>query len=216
MTQPDAFARAAERYHDQGPMALGFAQGKLGRDPAYRAVLQRLPPTGSLVDLGCGEGYLLALVRESRPDLRCTGVDHDERRIASARAALQGEPVTLDTADARSWPIPAADVIVALDVLHYQSHDHQRALLQSMAAALNPGGQLLIRDLDPDAGLRSWLTIGAERVAMALGRHRGDGVYPLPPGAMANTLQAAGLGTQLVPCDEGTPFANRLLVGSKR
>ena len=85
----EVVARVAARY--PGRWSQGWARGKIGGDPVYRAVLALLPEAGTLVDLGCGEGYLLALARELRPGLDLVGLDHDPRRLALARAALDGE-----------------------------------------------------------------------------------------------------------------------------
>src|SRR3990172_3354857 len=58
---------AADRYLD-AIMAWQFARAKLRHDPVYRAVVASglLPQQGHLVDVGCGQGLLLALVAQAR------------------------------------------------------------------------------------------------------------------------------------------------------
>ena len=66
----DAFAalvaRAADRYVSTSITAWEFARAKLQRDPVYRAVLCGgwLTSGDTLVDIGCGQGLMLALLAE--------------------------------------------------------------------------------------------------------------------------------------------------------
>ncbi|MCB9697293.1 MAG: class I SAM-dependent methyltransferase [Alphaproteobacteria bacterium] len=204
---------AAARYAPQGRVALGFAKGKMGGDPVYAAVLARMPAEGTLLDVGCGEGYLLALAAEAHPGLRLVGLDHDEGRLGSAKQALTDRAPALTSEDARTATLPQADAIACLDVLHYQPADQQDELIAKLAGALRPGGQLWIRDAAADAGWRSTLTTWSERFAVAVGRHRGDGVFLRPRGELPAAMAACGLRVESVDCSEGTPFANVLHVG---
>ena len=205
---------AAARYLPQGKMAHGFARGKMGGDPVYASVLGFIESGHTVLDVGCGEGYLLALVRENRAGVQLFGVDHDERRVASGQQAL-GDAASLWVGDVREAELPAVDVVTCLDVLHYQTPAEQDAILARLVAALRPGGVLLVRDGTSDSGLRSVATTFSERVAVALGRHKGDGVYFRPRGALADALMALGLSVEQADCAEGTPFANVLTVGRR-
>ena len=205
---------AAARYLPQGKMAHGFARGKMNGDPAYASVLAHVESGHAVLDVGCGEGYLLALVRENRANTQLFGVDHDERRVASGQEAL-GDGASLWVGDVRSADLPAVDVVACLDVLHYQTPEEQDVILARLVEALRPGGVLLVRDGTSDGGLRSVATTFSERVAVALGRHKGDGVYFRPRGALAEVLTTLGLEVEQADCADGTPFANVLTVGRR-
>jgi SAM-dependent methyltransferase len=214
----DAIAQAAERYRPAGRWAYGFARGKMGNDPAYQRVLELLQghEQGTLVDVGCGEGHLLALARALYPELRLFGVDHDGDRVDTARVALEGfERLSLEAGDARTVELPGCQVLCCLDVLHYMSPEDQDLLLTRFAEALEPGGILLIRDGREGAGLRSTLTRLSEQLAVALGRHKGEGVHFRDAEATRATLSALGLEVELQDCAQGTPFANVLWIGRK-
>src|SRR6185503_12032218 len=60
--------RASDRYLGASITAWEFARGKLRMDPIYRATLspEVLSSGGSLVDIGCGQGLMLALLAEAR------------------------------------------------------------------------------------------------------------------------------------------------------
>ncbi|MFH1466568.1 MAG: class I SAM-dependent methyltransferase [Pseudomonadota bacterium] len=208
--------QASARYRARGRFAEGFAKGKMSGDPAYAAVLERLPARGLVADLGCGEGYLLALVRAARPALDLWGVDHDPARVALGQEVLAGEErLTLEVGDARTAALPRAALIACLDLLHYMIPAEQDALIGRLAASLQPGGLLLIRDGETGGGLKSFLLGLSERVAVALGRHKGDGVFFRSAEELRAALEAEGLVVEVLPCRQGTPFANVLFQAKK-
>lgn len=206
---------AVARYVPLGKFAEGFARGKMNGDPAYNAVLKYLEPGMTLLDVGCAEGYLLALAAETLSDMTLIGFDHDARRLAQAEIALAGLEPTLWIGDARDAELPEVDVICVLDVLHYQPPEQQDAILARLVEALRPGGLLLVRDGRSDGGLRSKITQLSEKVAMALGRHKGDGVFFRTQAEMQAAIEGLGLEVSADMCANKTPFANVLFVGRK-
>ncbi len=204
---------AAARYLAVGRVAHGIARGKLRGDPVYAAVLPLLSDARALLDVGCGEGYLLALAADAHPALALIGVDHDARRLDQARSALADRGPTLIAGDLRIVALPSADVITCLDVLHYQPAADQDAILGKLRAALRPGGVLVVREAVADAGWRSAATVLSERVTLCLGRHRGQGVHLRPRAELEAALVGLGLAVDARPCFAGTPFANWLFVG---
>lgn len=208
--------RAAESYSVAGRWALGFARGKLRHDPAYRAVGELLPCQGQLLDLGCGEGYLMAYARLRQPALELTGVDHDARRLRIGQQAMQAQRnIHWVHADLLNFELPACDVITCLDVLHYLPPAEQDRMLARMTGALRPRGLLIIRDAHRDAGIRSLITWVCEKLAMAIGRHKGRGVFFRHANELAGVLEKLGLQVQTQACQQGTPLANQLLVASR-
>ena len=207
---------AAHRYRPLGRMAAGWAKGKLLGDPVYAAVLEALPASGRVLDVGCGEGYLLCAIRTAAPALELNGIDHDVRRVRLAHRALADQSdVCLVTGDIRTSVFHRADLVTLLDVLHYMPVVDQDDVLLRAAAALLPGGTLIVRDVEPGRGVRSMMAIGAERLARIVGRHRGDGLHYRPSDETASVLRASGLQVDASRCDQGTPFANQLLIASK-
>jgi SAM-dependent methyltransferase len=221
-------AAAAQAYAPAGRTALHFARGKLRHDPVFRAILARgLVPDGvRLVDLGCGQGVLIAFLRAARacfeagewpqgwpapPRLAwARGVDLRRRAIAAARIAL-GERATFRVGDVREAAVPPCDAIAILDVLHYMPHADQARVLARCRQALAPGGVLLLRIGDADAGLRATITRLADQ-AITLLRGGAPRLYTRGLSSWIAEVEHAGFRVEAAPMSAGTPFANVLIV----
>jgi uncharacterized protein (DUF2062 family) len=223
---------AADRYLGTSMIAWEFARAKLRNDPVYRAVLLSgaLPVTGRLVDVGCGQGLLLALIAQARVaapsgawpagwppapvSLELAGIELRTRMSRLARHAL-GADAAIVTGDAREADLGRAQVIVLFDVLHLVDRTSQEAIVRRAAAALEPGGRLLIREADASAGWRFQMVRFGNRVtALTQGRWSAPFAFRTADGWRA-LLRDAGLEVSVQPMGEGTPFANVLLAAVK-
>jgi SAM-dependent methyltransferase len=221
-------AAAARAYAPAGRIAAHFARGKLRHDPVFRAILARgLVPDGArLVDLGCGQGVLIAFLLAARarfeaggwpqawpppPRLAAAfGFDLRVRAIAAARRAL-GDRAVVGVGDVRDAAIPPCDVIAILDVLHYLPPEDQARVLARCAAALAPGGRLLLRIGDAEAGVRAAITRLADQ-AITLARGGSPRLYMRGLQSWLAAVAQAGFRAEAAPMSAGTPFANVLLV----
>jgi SAM-dependent methyltransferase len=143
--------------------APAIARGAAGYDPAHFGELARLeagnfwfrarnrlivwalarffPGARSMLEVGCGTGFVLAGVAEALPRLQLTGSEASAEGLAFAAARVPG--ATLVQMDALHIPYRAEfDVVGAFDVIEHVEDD--RAMLAELAAALVPGGGLLL------------------------------------------------------------------------
>jgi SAM-dependent methyltransferase len=204
---------AAERYRAAGRSAYYFVRGKLRYDPVYRWILERRLLDGSapVLDLGCGRGILLSvLVEDGGHDAAHCGIDRSAWALAVARTALP-ETVRLRAADASDVALPASGAIVILDVLHYLPAPIQEDLLRRAAAALRPGGLLLVREADAAAGRGFHRVRWAERLRSVGRGHLAQRFHYRSAADWTALLSALGLATRAHPIGAGTPFANVLL-----
>ena len=209
-----ALARsAAMRYPANDRFAVHFANGKLTGDPVFAHLIasQLIPAGKRVLDLGCGQGLLAALLdAPGRPSARFHGIDLRKRDIARARAAVpQGEWVE---GDIRSAEFPASDVVVILDVLHYLLADEQRAVLERVRQALGAGGTLLLRVADANGSLRFRYTLFVDRVVTAMRGGSWPSLHARPLDEWRALLESLGFAVSTQPMSQGTPFANVLCV----
>jgi uncharacterized protein (DUF2062 family) len=162
-------ARASDRYVGESLVAWEFARGKLHHDPVYETVLfgGLLPSGGTLVDIGCGQGLMLALLAEAAdaaPESgqggrraprfdRLVGIELRPRVAHLATVALGGR-AEIRSADATRVALPHCAAVLIFDVLHMMGGNQQEQLLTAVADALAPGGVVLIREADAAAGWR--------------------------------------------------------------
>jgi SAM-dependent methyltransferase len=213
-SSPDAqFAAAVERtrarYENAKPGHRYYVAGKLAFDPVFK-LLGELPALGRVLDLGCGRGQLALLLLELRHATHVTGLDSDADKIDVARAA--GPEALFRVADVACAELPPADTILLIDVLHYLPVTEQDALLLAAVRALEPGGRLLVRELDGDPSARGAVTRFFEWCARKIRLNRGRATAYRPASAVTELLERAGLACRVQGASERTPFANVLIV----
>ena len=151
------FEAATRPYVGAGTFAWRFARGKLRHDPVFFFLLRRglLPDRESLLDLGCGRGILLSLLKAAKEqyqagawprdwpapplNLGLRGIELSESRVRAARHALGGG-ARVDLCDLRNADLPPCSVIVMIDVLFYLHKEEQRRLIEKATEALEPAG----------------------------------------------------------------------------
>lgn len=109
---------------------------------ALEAAGEALDEPGSLVDLGCGGGQLLA--QAARLGWRAVGVDVAAGMIEEARRTTAGLDVELVEAafDANGLPDGTFGAVVALGLIEYLPEDD--ALFAEAARLLRPGGRFVV------------------------------------------------------------------------
>jgi uncharacterized protein (DUF2062 family)/SAM-dependent methyltransferase len=223
----------SRRYIAAGVFSWEFVRGKLRHDPVYFALLARgdLPPGGRLLDLGCGRGILLSLFASARaqaargvypdgwpippPELELQGIEGRPKIARAARLALQ-DAATIEVGDLRQVALPEAAAVYLLDVLHYLGAAEQEELLDRVAAALAPGGILVLREADAAAGAAFARTRFAERLCALARGHFRQRFHFRSDAEWRGLLAKRGFAVTSVPMSEGTPYANVLIEGRRR
>jgi cyclopropane fatty-acyl-phospholipid synthase-like methyltransferase len=221
---------ASKPYRNAGLFAYGFARGKLGGDPVFRAMLERgwLLGRGHILDLGCGQGLLASWLRAAQfcyksgawpqhwppaPSPHSTrGIELMVRDVERAQAAL-GPTCDISQGDIRSAEFGTTDAVVILDVLHYMRKEEQREVLKRVRAALPARGLLLLRVGDADGGLRFRYSQWIDKLVMLLRGHFLVATHCRSLAQWRELLIECGFEVQATPMSEGTRFANVLLIG---
>lgn len=169
MSDFDGFYRAFE------DRERGSSELILGRLDSYRQLLEALVvryPGGRALDMGCGRGEWLQLLRTV--GLQGHGVDLDEAMLDACRAA----DLSVEQGDALAWLAAQPDESLALiSAFHVVEHIPFAMVQQLVAQAhrvLLPGGVLIMETPNPEN-----ISVGAHTFYMDPSHER-----PLPPGLL--------------------------------
>jgi tRNA (cmo5U34)-methyltransferase len=107
-------------------------------------LLEQVPrDAGRVLDLGTGDGRLLALLKQGHPEIVGVGVDFSEVMLDAARERFAGdERVELVQHDLAE-PLPALgrfDAVISSFAIHHLEHDRKRSLYGEVFDLLEPGG----------------------------------------------------------------------------
>jgi SAM-dependent methyltransferase len=113
----------------------------------YLPDVQRLAGHGGVVDLGCGRGEWLALLRAAGVSAR--GVDANPAFVAAGRA----RGLDMELGDAlryvQALQPDSVDMVTAFHVIEHLDTEELLVLLQAARGALRPGGCLLLETPNP-------------------------------------------------------------------
>ncbi len=207
-------------YHD-APMAVRAHVRLRWSTCPFRAVEAHVPPSGRVLEVGCGHGVFSLLAAVSSPERTVVGVDVDERKVPHARAATArareaGADVDIAVAPAGELPDGPWDAIVVVDVAYLLDAASQRHLVQECAARLAPGGVLAVKEmaLGPAWKFR-WNTIQETLSVRVLGITRGAEMTFVDPVEMGGWMGADGLDVRHLPLHKGYPHPHHLVVGRR-
>ena len=116
------------------------------RTEGERALLDQIPPHSKrILDLGTGDGRLLALVKMNRAEAEGVALDFSEPMLEQARKRFaQDRQITVMKHDFR-FPLPTDqlgcfDVVVSSLAIHHLTHARKKQLYREIFDVLNPKG----------------------------------------------------------------------------
>ncbi len=120
-----------------------FGVPEVGVHVRIRHALANMPrQVDSIVDLGCGAGFLLGAVHRGKRARTIAGVDIDEESIAVARATHPYADISCgNLLDFEGGPF---DLAVSIDVLEHMSDADVPRFFQKAYSLLKPGGLLIV------------------------------------------------------------------------
>ena len=111
----------------------------------------------TVVDLGCGTGTLVVLVKQSHPDAHVIGVDVDAKILDIARAKIAAAGVAIELRQGLVQEVGLApgsvDRVLSSLVLHHLTREEKIGALRALHTALRPDGELHIADFGPPHNL---------------------------------------------------------------
>jgi len=114
------------------------------RGEGESALLEFIPPsTRRILDLGTGDGRLLALVRREHPDTEAVAVDFSPAMLEAVRKRFAGDSSVSVVAHNFDEALPALgkfDAIISSFAIHHVVHERKRGLYSEIYELLNPRG----------------------------------------------------------------------------
>jgi SAM-dependent methyltransferase len=126
-------------------IAAHFSKTRVSPWPEIEAFLDRTPPGGRGLDVGCGNGRHLEPLAGVTD--RAVGVDASRGLLFEAREAVADTGAELVQGDAARLPLASGTVDVALYVAtvhHLPDRETRRRSLDELARVLAPGGRGLV------------------------------------------------------------------------
>lgn len=176
--------------HRLNPVRLGFIRDAV--DAHWGADSASVRPLAGrrALDVGCGAGLLCEPL--ARLGATVTGVDAAVENIAAAQAhaAGSGLAITYRCGDVGELGLADFDLVTAMEVIEHVAD--KPAFVAAMAAALAPGGLMVLSTPNRTPQARLLLVEGAERLGMVpRGTHHWDDF--ITPADLRSLLADAGL-----------------------
>jgi tRNA (cmo5U34)-methyltransferase len=114
------------------------------RTEGESALLEFIPRgTRRILDLGTGDGRLLALVRREHPDTEAVAVDFSPAMLEEVRKRFEEDSRVKVVAHNLDDPLPSLgkfDAVISSFAIHHVVHERKRSLYEEIYGLLNPGG----------------------------------------------------------------------------
>jgi SAM-dependent methyltransferase len=131
--------------------ADAFDASRARTEPGLMRILPEIAPGSHVLDLGCGQGRLAALLPQ---DCRYIGIDNSEAMLALARTSVERQDLDLEThftaldLTDSSWtadvPGPFDWIIMRAVLHHIPAYAHRCRLLRQTATLLKATGRILV------------------------------------------------------------------------
>jgi tRNA (cmo5U34)-methyltransferase len=114
------------------------------RTEGEAALMEFIPSrTRSILDLGTGDGRLLALVRQRHPDTEAVAVDFSSAMLEAVRKRFGADSRVTVVDHNMDSPLPALakfDAVISSFAIHHLVHERKRALYAEIYGLLNTNG----------------------------------------------------------------------------
>ena len=219
MTTTDRDARRVLDAYDHLGRGDRFHVAVRWRSCPFPQVEAHVPRAGRILDVGCGHGLFALYLAARAPERHVVGgaLDADELLSAGQAAERAGLPVRFAQSADGVLPDGPWDVITVIDVLYLLGAEVALDLVRRAAAALAPGGVVVVKEIDLRPRWKYRLARVQEVVSTRVTRiTEGDAVAFVPPDDIAGAMTAAGLTVDRQPLDRGSLHPHLLLMGRRR
>ncbi len=124
----------------------------IGGDRVRRDLIDQanLKSGQKVLDIGCGTGTFLVMLKRKRADVEASGLDPDPKALnrAKAKATRVGVSVRLDQgfADALPYQSHSLDSVFSSFMFHHLEEENREKSLREVVRVLKPGGSFYLLD----------------------------------------------------------------------
>lgn len=178
-------------------------------------VLAAVPPSGRILDVGCGHGLFANALALGSPARQVLGVDPSGAKIAIANASSAGLPnVRYQQGTVQQIDEDGFDAITILDVLYLLPIEEKLALLRACRERIAPDGVLILKANDTRPPWKYRVARLQEQAMTGLGLTLSHGdLHFLSREQNANLLELAGFQPRFVDLNTWLPYPHVMFVG---
>jgi ubiquinone/menaquinone biosynthesis C-methylase UbiE len=131
----------------------------LGGDAARRGLLEQalIQPGQRVLDIGCGTGTLVVLIKRLHPEVDVVGLDPDTKALARGKRKAERASVCVQFDQGFSDALPYADAsvdrVLSSFMFHHLQREEKDRMLGEVRRVLRPGGFFCLLDFGgPESG----------------------------------------------------------------
>lgn len=130
----------------------------LGGDRARQKLIDqaRLEPGQNILDVGCGTGTLVVLLKQQFPGVQVVGLDPDPRALRRARVKAKRSGVSVQLGQGFADELPyrddSFDRVFSSFMFHHLEEEDREKTLKEIARVLKAGGSFQLLDFDGNDG----------------------------------------------------------------
>lgn len=184
--------RAWRSYRGTGARTRAFLAARLAVLP-LRALAEEFGRLeGHVLGVGSGHGLIARFLAEVNPRVTVDGYDVDAARVAVATATEERSPrVRIHVRDVRELHVDAEfDAAAAVDLMHHIPEADRDALIQTLVAAVRPGGTIVIKDIARTPSWKHGINRLHDRIVT------GEPTTGIEPAALEESFARAGARTE--------------------
>jgi len=216
----DSIANALRIWRAYGASSLSTRLRVIGRSFVcpYHAFLHHFPRSGSILDVGCGDGLLELLLSWQPQSSQRTyvGIDHAEDKIDGAcLAAIAG--ARFEVRDLSAVAPEQFDCVALVDVLYCVPVGEWPAFLAQCSRVLKPGGTLILKEVVDRPRWKYWFSYLEEILAIkVLKMTQGQSPHFESEAVYRSAIDGSGsYVAEVVRLDAGRPYPHCLFVARK-
>lgn len=211
MNQKNALEKTLKLYKETGIKSL-FSKIRFW-DAPYFEVEKIIPKSGSIYDLGCGEGFFVNFLALTSKRRNLTGVEIDKKRLAIADRGLKN--TTFRVGNVTAFRPKPTDCIVLFHVLHHLlSFKDQEKTLKNCFNGLKKNGKLIIVEVDIKPTFKYFLSWVTDHflVPILFEKRFYSPIYFRKKNAWISLLKNHGFKVLSKSAEKGKPFSHVVFV----